>query len=206
MHLSGGDLASQRKGDDMKRNLINLILAGLFVFLILLSAGNSFAIDSLKGSWSLGLYSALNHSEIETMNGDTYDSDSKILNASLGYFLTDHIEISFSPTYATNKTEGAEMTLYNYFGSLKYNFYGKGWQAVPYIGFQAGMTGVDIEYEDDSYDDTDYSFGFMGGLKAFLTENLSLDIEYNWLYTPDLMADLTMSTVFIGFTWYFGGN
>ena len=140
------------------------------------------------------------------MGGDTYDSDSKILNASLGYFLTDHIEISFSPTYASNKTEGNEMTLYNYFGTLKYNFYGSGWQAVPYVGLQAGMTGIDIEFEDDSYDDTSYSFGFMGGLKAFLTENLSLDIEYNWLYTPKLAADMTMSTIFIGFTWYFGGN
>ena len=74
------------------------------------------------------------------------------------------------------------------------------------MGLQAGMTGIDIEFEDDSYDDTSYSFGFMGGLKAFLTENLSLDIEYNWLYTPKLVADMTMSTIFIGFTWYFGGN
>jgi opacity protein-like surface antigen len=68
------------------------------------------------------------------------------------------------------------------------------------------MTGIDIKYEDDSYSDTGYSFGYMGGLKVFLTENLSLDIEYNWLITPDLWTDLTMSTIFIGFTWYFGGK
>jgi hypothetical protein len=103
----------------MKRNLINLTLAGLFVLAMLLTAGNSFAVDSLKGNWSLGLYSALNHSEVETAAAETYESDSKILNASLGYFLTDHIEISFSPTFATNETEGAEMSLNDYFGSLK---------------------------------------------------------------------------------------
>jgi hypothetical protein len=40
----------------------------------------------------------------------------------------------------------------------------------------------------------------------FLTENLSLDVEYNWLWSPDIIADLTKSTVFVGFKWYFGGN
>jgi opacity protein-like surface antigen len=190
----------------MKQKLINFSLMGLFVLVMLLNAGNSFAVDSLKGCWSLGLYSALNHSEVETAAADTYKSDSKILNASLGYYLTDHVQINFSPTFATNETEGAEISLNNYFGSLQYNFYRSGWQAVPYVGFQAGMTSIDFKYEDDSYSDTGYSFGFMGGLKAFLTENLSLDIEYNWLWAPDLTADLTMSTIFIGFTWYFGGN
>ena len=190
----------------MKRNQNLLGLAGLFFMVMLLNTGNSFAVDSLKGNWSLGLYSALNHSEVETASGETYESDSKILNASLGYFFTDHLEISFSPTFATNETEGAEMSLYNYFGSLIYNFYDTGWQAIPYVGLQAGMTSVDIKYEDDSYNDTGISFGFMGGVKVFLTENFSLDVEYNWLYTPDLTADLTMSTIFLGFTWYFGGN
>ena len=38
----------------MKRNLINLTLAGMFVFVMLLNAGNSFAVDSLKGSGPWG--------------------------------------------------------------------------------------------------------------------------------------------------------
>lgn len=181
----------------MKRNLI----LGLFVLGTLLNASNSFAVESLKGNWSLGLYSALNHSEIET-----YESDSILISGSLGYFLTDHIEINFSPTFATNETEGAEVNLYNYLGSVIYNFYGSGWQTVPYVGLQTGMTSADFKYEDDSYSDTRFSLGWMAGLKVFLTENLSLDVEFNYMVAIDLFEDLKMSTIFIGFTWYLGGN
>ena len=102
--------------------------------------------------------------------------------------------------------------------NLKYNFYKDGWQAIPYVGLQGGITSFKLKYTDDSdeeedfeddsdsYEDTSKSFGFIGGIKVFLSENLSLDVEYNWLYSPDLAADLTMSTVFVGFKWYFGGD
>ena len=196
----------------MKRKLIILCCVGMLTIIMLSKTNNAYAIEGLKGNWSLGIYAALNNSTVETLGSDTYESNSTIVNASLGYFLTDHVELNFSPTMARNKTESFEMSFNNYFGNVKYNFYGSNWQAVPYIGLQGGVTKIDLKYEDEnpdnsvSYDDTSYSFGFMGGIKVFLTENLSLDVEYNWLWSPDIIADLTMSTVFVGFKWYFGGN
>ena len=201
----------------MKRKLMLLCWVGMLALMILPQVPAAHAIEGLKGSWSLGLYSALNQSEIDTWGG-TYEFSFTVVNASIGYFLTDHLELNFSPTIARAEAEDMEMSLTNYFGNIKYNFYGDKWQAVPYVGLQGGATSINVEYTEtsdeggvlednsESYDDTSYSFGFIGGIKVFLSENLSLDVEYNWLYSPDLVADLTMSTVFVGLKWYFGGD
>jgi len=204
----------------MKRKLMMVYLAILSAIMWLFIPQNADAVEDLKGEWSLGIYAALNNSEIETMESDTYEFSFTVLNASIGYFLTDHIEINFSPTIAHADAEGTEANLNNYFGNIKYNFYGNHWQALPYVGLQGGLTKAHIEYQSaevdpitalsvettESYDDTSLSFGFMGGIKVFLSENLSLDVEYNWLYSPDLVADLTMTTVYVGLKWYFGGD
>ena len=86
----------------MKRSPIPLNLVFAIVLTAFLNPTQTLAVESLKGTWSLGIYSALNHSEIETAEPATYESDSVIFNGSLGYFLTDHIELNFSATYGSN--------------------------------------------------------------------------------------------------------
>ena len=76
---------------------------------------------------------------------------------------------------------------------------------MPYVGLQAGISGMTYGDEDDS----NLGYGFMGGVKMFLNEDLSLDIELNYFMAEmevfGYTADVETTSVFIGFKYYFGG-
>jgi len=190
----------------MKKSTLKVALISIFVTVIFLLAGNAFAVDSLKGRGSLGAFLTGQRTEIG-YEGDTFESNQTIFQGSLGYFVTDHVEINFAPTIIGIEVEGEDSTLYSYFGNVKYNFYNAGWTVIPYIGLQAGISGV--EYDDDS--DSNFAYGGMGGLKIFVTEDLSLDLELNYLMTEfdigdDETVDMDTLALFLGFKYYFGGK
>lgn len=181
---------------------------GLFLAIAFLSASQALAIDSLKGRGSLGAAVSLNHQESEFGNSTT-ETDYLTVNASLGYFFTDHIEINFSPFITSMESDsgnGNETTsiYYSYLGNLKFNFYGEGWTVVPYIGVQGGISGYDA---GDNNSDDNFGYGGMGGLKIFFNESVSMNLELNYMQT-EFDEDQTQKDTrfFVGFTYYFGGK
>lgn len=187
----------------MKRSTFKIALVSVLLLVPFLLAGNALAVDSLQGRGSLGLSLTIQHTEID-YSGDTGEADTRFIIGSLGYFVTDNIEINFAPTVIYIEAEGEEVTMYSYFGNVKYNFFSSGQTAVPYLGLQAGISGA--EYGGDS--DSNFAYGGMAGVKFFLTEDLSFDAEVNYLKTEfdvdDTTVDMDNLGLFLGFKYYFG--
>ena len=181
-----------------------LIITLIFTMLFFLTTGSVYAIDSLQGRGSVGASITLQKTEI-SYEGDSVSSDQRIIQGSIGRFLTDNVEVNFAPMIISIDADGEEMSVYSYFGNVKFNFITEGQTAVPYAGLQAGISGVAYGDEDDS----SLGYGFMGGIKMFLNEDLSLDIELNYLMAElevgDVTADVATTSVFVGFKYYFGG-
>jgi opacity protein-like surface antigen len=168
-------------------------------------ANNAYAVESLKGKGSLaGLVSFQN---LEYSNGYDSEIDMTNIQAAIGHFFTDNLEVNFAPMIMRIEPEGADdVLLYNYFVNLKYNFYQEGATTIPYLGVQTGITG----YEAAGDDDSDLSYGAMGGVKFFVSEEVSVNLELNYLKTTfdaDVGGDidLDVTSLFVGLSWYFGG-
>jgi len=191
----------------MRRNsgLIFTVIA-VFTVVPFFWAKTTYAVESLGGKGSLA--ASVSYQNLEYSNGTDYETDTYRVQASIGYFLSDHFEVNFAPMISIDDPdEGDDTIYYSYFGNLKWNLYQKGWTVIPFVGVQAGVTGYDREGEDDSA----FSYGWMGGAKFFLSEDVSLNLELNYLHTTfdaddggdDL--DLDVTNFFVGFSWYFGG-
>lgn len=180
----------------------------LFLALAVLPASQALAVDSLKGRGSLGAAVSLNHQEYDT-GGSTSETDYLTINASLGYFFTDHIEINFSPYFTSTESDSGDgntstSIIYSYSANMKFNFYGEGWTVVPYIGVQGGISGYD---SGDDNNDQNFGYGGMGGLKVFFNESVSMNFELNYLQTEyDEDISRKDTRFFVGFTYYFGGK
>ena len=195
-------------GITMRRNsgLIFTVIAVLAI-VPFVWAKNTYAVESMKGKGSLAASLSYQHQETSFGDSDS-ETDTTSLMGSLGYFLSDHLEVNFAPMIMIlDPDQGDKYTLYSYFGNLKVNFYQKGWIAVPYVGVQAGVTG----YESGDDDDSSFSYGALGGIKLFVTEDVSLNLELNYLHTTFDAddggddTDLDVTSFFVGFSWYFGG-
>lgn len=190
------------------RKMLFIKAIGLFLAMALLPASHALAVDSLKGRGSLGAALSLNHQEYDT-GSSTFETDFLTINASLGYFFTDHIEVNFSPFFTSTESDSGSgdtstSIYYSYLGNVKFNFYGEGSTIIPYIGLQGGISGYD---SGDDNNDQNFGYGGMGGLKVFFNESVSMNFELNYMQT-EYDEDQTQKDMrfFVGFTYYFGGN
>lgn len=171
-----------------------LTVVAVFMLSSLIWANNTYAVDSLKGKGILGAAVTISHTEM-----DEDEFDMWAIWFAGGYFFTDHIEVNITPRIMYMESDAYETTTYSVLANLKYNFFKKGWTTIPYVGLQAGVAG----YEADDDSDSAFSYGGMAGLKFFLTEDISLNIEGNYLRTTYDDDDHRTSVLF-GFTFYFG--
>ena len=79
---------------------------------------------------------------------------------------------------------------------------------MPYIGLHLGWTTNVSESDGDKYRDSNGSTGIHGGLKVFLGENISWNIEldrtsYTYEYESGDEIDIDVTTLFAGFSYYF---
>ena len=181
-----------------RNNQLFFVLVILVGMVTLILPNNSQAVESLAGKGKVS--TSLSYSYIDIEDADDPVEVTNFLGE-FGYFVTDHIEINFSPLVTSVDTGDSDSTIYSVFVNGKYNFYKRGWNSVPYAGLQAGITGVDTE----GYDDSTFSFGGMAGFKQFLTESISFNLEGNYMYYEVENTDVNQFSLFLGFTWYFGG-
>jgi len=123
--------------------------------------------------------------------------------ANFGYFITPKLQLGISGF----TLGGTDYSSDGVFGTVKYHFYSKGQTVVPYIGAQAGMFAIS---NGVSY--TSFSYGGMGGLKFFVREDTSINLEANYLrYSSEVQVgratieqDTSQLQLLVGLSFYFG--
>lgn len=129
---------------------------------------------------------SISTSDIGTQFG-TSTTDSTSIQVSGGYFTTPNIQIggSYNTDESTDTTPGEPSTTSVFTalsGFLKYHFNPDS-EVVAYAGVQAGTANIEITASGVSVSGSAFANGFMGGLKFFVSEDVSANVEYNVLNT-----------------------
>lgn len=89
---------------------------------------------------------------------------------------------------------------------LRYNF-ATGTRWVPFINAGAGVTGTDIR-DGDLSTKFEFNLQFGGGVRYFLKDNLSVDLQYRFIHLSNAGMDVpnlgvNSSTLMLGGSWFF---
>ncbi|MFZ5570365.1 MAG: outer membrane beta-barrel protein [Thermodesulfobacteriota bacterium] len=158
-------------------------------------------IDQLEGRKAITANASYQITSVENQ-----DDDSKTSMATLGfsYYPKNFLETKLAMLGMKVESGDFDTTIYSLAGVVNFNLFKPGWVAVPYIGGQLGISG----YDAGEYDDTALSYGGQGGVKFFLSEDLSLNVELNYLMTTvdageGEELDVDNTSVLLGFSYYF---
>jgi len=158
---------------------------------IIVSVSPSFAkIQKLEGQKAISANANLNWVD---SGGDTYDY--QILTLGFSYFPKDFLEAKGTLMIMNSD----DYTAYSVLAQCNYNFFKPNTVVVPYAGVQLGFSG----YDAGGYDDTSISYGLQGGAKYFLSEDLSLNGELNYLVTTVDPDDVKVTSILFGLSYYF---
>lgn len=158
-------------------------------------------IDSLAGRKSITVNASHQITSIEDADDD---SKSTLLTLGFSYYPKDFLETKVGLLGMKIDSGDFDTTIYSLSGVVNYNFFRSGAVVVPYIGAQLGLAG----YDSGEYDDTSFSYGGQGGVKFFLSEDLSLNVELNYLITnisddEGEDVDVKNTSLLLGFSYYF---
>ncbi len=184
----------------MKTNRI--LAVTLTVVLLLAGVTSAFAkIDALEGRKAVTANASYQITSI-----DNQDDDAKTTMLTLGfsYFPKNFLETKFALMAMKMDSGDFDATIYSAVGVANYNYFRPGSVVVPYIGIQLGLSG----YDAGGYDDTSFAYGGQGGAKFFLSEDLSLNLELNYLITKvnggeGEDVDVKNTSLLVGFSYYF---
>jgi opacity protein-like surface antigen len=117
-----------------------------------------------------------------------------------GYFFTPQLQMSLSGILCGGG-EGSDVTkIYAGLGQFKYNLsFNRAQVVVPYLGVQAGIAGT-----SNGTSKSGFSYGGMAGLRFFISENMSLNMEgnYQWAKASASNNDVGVFYGFLGFSFY----
>jgi opacity protein-like surface antigen len=200
----------------MKKLSILCLMIAASIFM----ATSVYAAGSKVGQGSSEAFGQLTFSN-KTTKPDTGDSKTTIKSAiytiGYGYFLTDQIQLGvahmgslFKISEDSSSSDG-ELSIYGIDAFAKYHFMTKGATLVPYLGIQGGWIRSKMSISTDGGGgDTSanaFSYGAMGGLKYFVSDNVSINTELNYRHYDLKFDDYKMKTddisVLIGFSVYF---
>lgn len=189
----------------MKKFLIVMCLLTATFFIC--SNADSAGAGIGKGTNELSGFGSLSSMKAEG-DGESITVDTTLFLVGFGQFVTNEVQVggSLVRLASTIKSEGtkeeASATGLDLYG--KYHFYEKGQPAVPYVGLQLGYMNMT---SDDSSGGA-ISYGAMGGLKYFITENTSFNTELNYRhYNMDFEGSsvgMNNLSLLFGFSYYFG--
>lgn len=168
------------------------------------------------GSSEVGVQSSLMFTTTKPEGGGETKDTTTMFLANYGYFITDGLQVGGSLlTSGTSSediygTETSSVTT-GFDAFAKYHFYRKGQTVVPYVGAQLGVVGVSMDSGYGEATGSALSYGGMGGVKFFMSEKTSLNLELNYRhydidmdydgYTSKSKTDST--ALLIGFSVYF---
>ncbi len=176
----------------MKRYLV--ILCIMVVTVLICPKADSAVSGVQQGTSEIGGYGSL-----QSISGGGTTIKLTTIAATYGYFLTDEIQLNGTILYV-GAGDGTTTSLKGLDLQGKYHFYQKGQTAIPYVGIQLGS----IATEDAGTSSTSTSYGAMGGLKYFISENTSVNPELNYRSYQFSGVSVTSTALLVGFSVYFG--
>jgi opacity protein-like surface antigen len=165
----------------MKRVFLALALMGLL-------CSSAFATEAIKqGRGKLSV------SGSASFQRNTSEVDMLILATEVGYFVVDDLEVAVKAMGMVAEADGMDMTMMSGLLSMKYHVDTES-PVVPYVGPQVALVYIDYGIGDD----TEFGWGGFAGMDFFVTENVSLFVEYNLLLTEGMGQDLTQHALNFG--------
>jgi len=165
----------------------------LMVVIFFAVAGISYA-GTEAGMMELGIQGTYTQTKVE---GNDFKFYLGMVN--FGYFFTPQIQVGVMGLLG-GTLDGDNQKVYGASGQLKYNFSSnKAQTMIPYLGVQAGIYGT-----SNGSSESAFSYGGMGGLKFFLSENTSLNLEINYQRTKLASTDIDIFQGLVGVSFYFG--
>jgi Outer membrane protein beta-barrel domain len=174
----------------MKKALWSLACAAL----MLLIAGAPASAKVKQGDKEIAFFGALISQSFDS-GGSASEA---LIQVSGGFFISNASQVGGSLINVSSDTGGVTSTVRLINGFYKFHF-NTDTDTVPYVGAQAGVAEADVGGTSES----GASFGAMAGVKMFLSENLSVNPEFNILHSTLAGVGVTQTTLQIGLSYYF---
>lgn len=154
----------------------------VLVVLLLIAGGGAFA-QQAKGDYQLQAQGSYYNN---SFNGVSFSSGSLYISASK--FFTDNVEIGIAPFFLFGDFSSTNLSIFG-----NYSFLTADAKMVPYVGAQLLFTGLGT---DPDFSQT--GFGFKGGVRYFITENLNIDVgpSISFMSAPDGATEGSTQFVF----------
>jgi outer membrane protein W len=152
------------------------------------------------GTSEVNVYGNIQKSESSSSDSDGKTKvDTTTISAGYGYFITDAISIGASVMgIGVDVTDSSDNKSKNTFTYLqldgKYHFYSKGATVVPYLGASVGEAMIKSESGNESNSANGTMVMGRGGLKFFVSESTSVNLELNYARYKTTMDDITATT------------
>lgn len=199
---------------------MNRILIVLLAFALTLSCSTVFAMDvkMQKGASEVAVFMSIEESESSASGmfaGSKNFDESKDVDLRYGYFLTDGLQIGVSYMAMVSKSWSEEngikdpnsdskMEIDFLYLDLKYNFiFAQSQVVIPYVGVGVGTASTKMTSKDYATGMNTTSKGdgtstaLMAGLKFFVTESTSLNLELRmdeFEYEPSIPGEIQKIT------------
>lgn len=142
--------------------------------------------------------------------GTTVDTTTSSILGSFGYFTTKNVQLggTIFNTESSSTSGGSTVELGTSFleAFVKYHF-NPDTTTVPYIGALLGTVSIKVSTGDTTETGSGTTIGAMAGIKFFMSEDLSINAEYNIRnYTVSiggLDLSTTTGTALLGLSYYF---
>ncbi len=193
-----------------------LIVLAVATLVAVCMAVPAFAVESKvgKGSSELSAFANITGTTSSVDGKETSKSTTTMVQLGYAYFLTDAFSLGASilgvgnsTTPTGGDTTSTTVTYVQLDG--KFHFYSKGQTVIPYVGLSVGATAISSQ----SKGFTDSASGSMvagrGGLKFFVSETTSLNLElavdqYSYQFAGSSTTTTNQDTIFsVGFSTYF---
>jgi opacity protein-like surface antigen len=194
----------------MKKTIIQFVIIAVSIFMVTSAYAAGAGIG--QGSNEFFGQAQLANTKSTPEGGSSTTTTTALYTVGYGRFITDPIQLGISHTGVIYSTDNSDSGIMIFDGFAKYHFYSKGQTVVPYVGIQLGFVGLSSSSSGGSdTSGTGFSYGGMGGIKFFLSENFAVNTELNYRHSSMTItagnSDYTSTedalTALLGFAIYF---
>lgn len=119
-----------------------------------------------------------------SLDAEGTDLDLGLFSGSVGYFVTNGLQVTGAVTYMTADIDGVDLSATLLGGAVDYHFNTQS-RLVPFIGARAHYVRVDV----DDLDDDDWGWEVRAGLKQFVADNVAIRYSVSYLKFDKLELD-----------------